>query len=136
RSARDALSSRLCRHYRHRATERSIHLSTPQPLQSGNCSFLSTSECSPAFLGPTLNADKFMRKQSRNGKLLIGFIVAGAVLLGVGSLSALARIFQAAAPIAFGLTTGNFQFVDTDETRSSEGQTASSQDSFSRSAPM
>src|SRR5256714_13852946 len=75
-----------------------------------------------------------MRKHPPNRILLAGFVVAAMVLVGAGSLSALTRIFQTAAPLALGLTTG-FHFVDTEDARSSEAQTANSQDSFSRSAP-
>ena len=76
-----------------------------------------------------------MRKHPRNRKLLAGFVMAAAVLVGAGSLSALTRIFRSAAPLALGLTTGDFQFVDSEQARSSEAQTTSYQDSFSRVAP-
>jgi len=70
-------------------------------------------------------------------KLIGGFMTAAVVfLIGSGSLSALARIFQDAAPFALGLTTGGFHFDDAEEMRGVESPAAAAfQPSIARTAP-
>src|SRR6476619_6509473 len=78
-----------------------------------------------------------MMTSPRNRKLIAGFVTAIVVLLvGARSLSALTRIFETAAPIALGLTTGSFHFDDAEEMRGVDSPAAAAfQPSIARTAP-